>query len=226
MATLVGIVQPQLDALLAVKKLVDSLKVMEVNFDTGMTVDITDALANIPVIPVPNLGTVLSYLTCPLTPLALVVDPSKFSGLDPRAALAQIRKMYGEQIQQAVNNYIRCLDASVHFRMINRLQYVIVEWRRLKLDPTALAKAVVITATVKATCGYTATSVFGRFEEIMRTFALGSHGLPADIGPKVLSALIPLMAGEQMLDMLQLSITASISLPQLPDVDFIAPTFA
>lgn len=140
------IVEAELDKVRAIKELSDVFS--RALQDIAALADgvVSAALSEVPTLPAFDFTDILGYLTCPLTPLVLLVDFEEFQSLDPTVQLQRLKSLAKAEIDVARQRYEDVLAASDYRQVINLARKYANEFLRVRLDPESFAKAVVITA--------------------------------------------------------------------------------
>jgi len=154
-----------------------------------LAIDVIDTALNaIPVLPGLDFAEILGFLTCPLTPLALVVDFDQFiNELDPTIQLQRVKSLGRSLVNKARRDYEDIINASDFRQVINLARRYSNEFLRLAFNPVSFAKAVVISATVLAVCGeeeYQA-GPYQDFANAISNFSVSTNGVPASMDQNV-----------------------------------------
>lgn len=170
----------------------------------GVAIDqVRTAVDLIPTLTGLNFADILQYLTCPLTPLALLIDFDAFKHLDPRIQIANLKAMFEHTIAEARKAYEEALSGSAQREIINIAKRFANEFARVRLDPVGLAKAVAISAAVFTLCPEVyETRSFKRLADIAENFSLTS-GLPTGLDDEVAELIGVLQLGEAKIEALK-----------------------
>lgn len=191
------IVQRELDKVQGIRALVQSISsaLAEVVAIAQDAVDI--ALTTIPTIPAIDFLDIPRYLTCPLTPLALALAPEDFLQLDPRVQIQRVRNLFRSLISAYRRQFELALEAADSSGVIRLVRRFATEFYRITLSPDTMALAIVISATVLATCGTEEyeEGPYADFANAITDFRLVG-GLPADLDVNVAAVLQRLLSAE------------------------------
>lgn len=150
-------------------------------FSTLTTTIVNEALqkleALVDAIPDPlpiTLPDLVGYLTCPLTPFALLLgDPSELAELDPVAQLERIRGLVTDYANQIRTQFEEALEQLEAWGTIRVFQGYLQAIKRFRFDEEAFAYAIAICAAVEATCEEVyKDSVFEEFVEATTDFSI------------------------------------------------------
>jgi hypothetical protein len=174
-------------ALRDVKKLATILKVAA----TSITAEALAALKIIvDAIPLPlvlNPIDILKYLTCPLTPLAIFIDPTLINQIDPRTLIARIRAQLAAYVAEIEDNFEEALRKLSVWTTIKTIrEFVKACFRGVLGSPLKILDALLICGLVQATCPKVYEgSIFKDYMDIFTTFDTSSvFPLPSDFsGP-------------------------------------------
>ena len=170
-----------------VKKLSTILKVAATSLTTEALAALKIIVDAIPFPLVLNPIDILKYLTCPLTPLAITVDPTLINQIDPRTLIAKIRSQLAAYVAEIEDNFEEALRKLEVWTTIKTVRDFIKACMRTILSrPRGLLDAVIVCGLVQATCPKVyKDSVFNDFMDIFTTFDTSSVlPLPADFtGP-------------------------------------------
>ena len=194
--TLRRIVQTQLDSLRSIKSLTDVFSNALKDIAGLADVDAASLLDAVPEVPSIGIDDILGYLTCPLTPLAVALDPSSFSNLDPSVQLQKLRSLSRATIEQARASFESGLDASPYKQVMGISRKYVGEMTRLRFDAEGFASAVVIAGTILALCPdeYEAGPYLDFANEAQGFSFTG--GLPSDLDPNVAALVQKLLLAE------------------------------
>lgn len=121
----------------------------------GIAVEDVDAAVDSIPSPIPlDFVALLTYLACPLTPLALGLDDlGSLTALDPNTQLQKVKSLTTGDVDNARRNYELALDNSPNAKLIKEARRYERESRRIAFTPDSFAEALVIAATVQSVCG-------------------------------------------------------------------------
>lgn len=151
--TLRGRVQRELDKVLAIKTATGFFNSATKDVVGGAGPDIDNAVAAIPSAGDLDFTDILEYLTCPLTPLALGLNLTDLSALDPTLLLNKVKGLRSGELENARKSYETSLSSSPSGGLIKIARKYTNELLRLQFDATSFTEAVIISATVLALCG-------------------------------------------------------------------------
>lgn len=176
----------------------------------GLAVSDVGALVDaIPVIGIPDFSEILGFLTCPLTPFALLLgDLTEFTELDPNVQLGRLKSLSKATIDKARLDYEDGIKGSDYRQVINLARSYSNQITRIRFDAVSFAEAVLITAIVLAVCGedeYT-EGPYQDFANAISGFSL-TGGVPASLDVNVASLLQSLVLGETKFQLSQLALT-------------------
>ncbi len=171
----------------------------------GLAADeVSSAVNGIPTVPGIGLDDILGYLTCPLTPLAIALEPEDFEALDPRVQLSKLKELIGSEVDAARASYEGALDNSVYAGVLSIARRYANEFIRIGFDEVVFAEAILVAASVLALCGeeeYTSGG-YVEFANEIEGFSL-TGGLPSDMDPNTAAVTQRLIEGETKLKALQ-----------------------
>jgi hypothetical protein len=159
--------------------------------------DIDSALATIPTASPLNYLDLVQYLTCPLTPLALGLSITDISALDPTIALNKVKGLRSGEIEHARSNYEGVLSSSANSGLIRIARKYVNELLRLQFNSSSFTEAVIISATVLATCGtdeYTA-GPYAAFANAVTDFSF-QNGVPTGLDQNAAAIVQKLLSAE------------------------------
>jgi len=133
-----------------------------------------DVCAAVDAIPLPVPTTfidLLAYLTCPLTPLALINgDIASLIESDVNSQLKAVQNFNQGIIDRARRSYEDILGSSINAKLIDQIRKYDRQLRQLSFDPVSFAEAVVATAIVQSVCDD------DEFDDVFVDFAKLSDG--------------------------------------------------
>lgn len=219
-------------ALTAAQQLVDSLNALA-DFVTNLVLDdITIATLSVPTIPSLDITEMLSYFTCPLTPMAIMwsyldaqsgddIDyKTLMTNMDPRMALEEMKKMLLAQLESAKRNYLNLLVNCPSQKIIIMIKALVDAWRRLEIDPVKIAKAILTVAYAKAVCGSSyPNTIFWKLEQL---FASGVvlAGVPAKLDSRIATVVTRMISADLTFKTIARQLLAPTSIPTLPSIPF------
>lgn len=164
-----------------------------------LAIDTVDqALGLVPALPILDFAEILSYLTCPLTPLALLVDFEQFASiLDPTVQLQRLKSLATASLNAARRAYEDFLTDSEFAQVIGLARRFANEFVRISFNPISFARAIVISASVLTLCGeeeYT-NGPYLEFANTIQGFSLVG-GLPTSMDQNVAALIQRLLEGE------------------------------
>jgi len=183
---------------LSVKKLVTSFN----NFIRNFPQDALDAILSelsqitIPAAPVIDPGEILNILTCPITPIAIGLDPSILAAMDPTRVLVMIQQVMGRYLNELVRTYDQALRALEAWKTVKVLQQFFTDLKRVNLNALVIAEATALCAAVKALClDFYTEGPFQQFDQEISTFSVTGF-LPSGIDSKATSVMAKLQENE------------------------------
>lgn len=163
---------------------------------------------DIPVPPVFDLSEILDTFTCPLTPVAIALDPSLLVQFDPRTLWKRIQDQFRAYLSRIMSDYENALAAVEGFDLVKIGKNYFEDLKRTEFDAAAFAKAVAISAYVLGICPIThAAGVYAEFDEEITDFDLNGF-IPIDsLDDDVRDFMLVLMAGETKLEAWRIAAT-------------------
>ena len=163
---------------------------------------IATVVAAIPLPPIVDLGFVVDLLTCPLTPVAVALDPVILAALDPEALWKQAQGAFQAYLSQIVSDYENALADLQEFNVVKLAKQYYEDLKRIALDVEVLAFAVAITEYVKVTCpDEFANGPYQEFEDEVDGFTLAGLFVPVDeLDPEVVDTMLELGAAEAIFE--------------------------
>jgi hypothetical protein len=192
-----GRVQRELDKVLAIKNATGLFNRASKDVIGNAAGDIDSALATIPTASPLNYLDLVQYLTCPLTPLALGLSITDISALDPTIALNKVKGLRSGEIEHARSNYEGVLSSSANSGLIRIARKYVNELLRLQFNSSSFTEAVIISATVLATCGtdeYTA-GPYAAFANAVTDFSF-QNGVPTGLDQNAAAIVQKLLSAE------------------------------
>lgn len=139
-------VQNELDKVRAIQRALDFVNLVQIEPEFLETLDqLVDA---IPVVPFLNPASLVQYFTCPLTPIALSLDPTLLANMDPTVFLARARDLISAEIMRAQQAFEEGMANAP--RGIRIVFTYFKELERIQFDEIAFAKALLVSASVAA----------------------------------------------------------------------------
>lgn len=163
----------------------------------------------IPVPPVFDLAELLNTFTCPLTPVAIALDPSLLVQLDPRTLWKRVQDTFLAYNATLVALYEGGLEALPEGPDLVKIAKAYFEdLKRTEFDEETFAKAVAISAYVLAICPIThAAGVYAEFDAEITDFDLSGF-IPIDsLNAVVRDFMLVLMEGETKLEAWRIAAT-------------------
>lgn len=211
--TLRAVVQTELNRVRQILRLSGFFETLsdEALGEAGVDID-----AAVNVIPSPisfDVGEIASYLTCPLTPLALACiilnddDGGGFGNQSPTSQVSRLKALYRRFIDDARNAYEQLLDDAPSASTIRIARRYERNLSRVGLTAASFAKAVTVTATVLDVCGeeeYTA-GPYQDFANVAQGFDFVG-GIPNSISGNAAALVSKLTAGETKFKALRASL--------------------
>lgn len=162
----------------------------------------------IPVPPFFDLSEILATFTCPLTPVAIALDPSLIVQLDPRTIWKRIQDQFRSLLSQLTADYENGLSTVEGFDLVKIGKNYFEDLKRTEFDSNAFIKAVGISAYVLAICPIThAAGVYAEFDVEITDFDLSGF-IPIDsLDAAVRDFMLVLMEGETKLEAWRIAAT-------------------
>ena len=176
-ATVAKPVEKALGQVRSVKKVTESFNAIVADFTDSLVQEIvSDLTAVVNAIPDPPtlaLGDVVSLITCPLLPIAIGLDPSLLSGMDPLSIINRIKATLKDYIEDITRDYEKALKVLSSWQNINIGKRFFEDLKRVNLSVVVLAEASLLSAFVKSVCSdiYTG-SVYEDFDNEMSDFSV------------------------------------------------------
>ncbi|RKX63112.1 MAG: hypothetical protein DRP42_08005 [Tenericutes bacterium] len=136
----------------AIKKLTTALNAAM----TGLMGDVKDAVAAvvdaIPAPPAFDLSEMLDLITCPLTPVAIGLNPALLASIDPRELFRLVQQQFNAYISEIRKNYEDALQALQEWNVVRILKQYLEDLKRVEFDEADFLVAGAIVIYVKAVC--------------------------------------------------------------------------
>jgi hypothetical protein len=177
---------------------INDLKALTVGFASilkQLAATITDDLSLLPgLIPAPpglSLSDIVGLATCPLTPLALALDPSI---ADPRLIVLAVRRFLKAEVAQVIASYEIALSSLASYDVVKLVRKYVQECMRVVGDPADFAAnfgtAAAVSATVLALCPETYNNPAYPFQALVQALSGFTYDpttfLPSGIEPSAL----------------------------------------
>lgn len=163
---------------------------------------------DIPVPPVFDLSEILATFTCPLTPVAIALDPSLLVQFDPRTLWKRIQDQFRAFLSQLVSDYENGLSTVEGFDIVKIAKAYFEDLKRTEFDTTAFVKAVAISAYVLGICPIThAAGVYAEFDAEVADFDLFGFIPIESLDDDVRDFMLVLMEGETKLEAWRIAAT-------------------
>lgn len=161
--------------------------------------DLDQANSEIPLpLDLDDPASLLSYLTCPLTPLALGFQSAgDLTSLDQTALVTKVKGLTKGELDQARKNYDVQLDASSNAKLIKIARTYVKELLRLDFNQATFAQAVLITAVVQDLCPDEYEE--GPYQDFANVASQISFtgGVPSGLSPNASAIVAKLLIAEQ-----------------------------
>jgi len=162
----------------------------------SVTSDIGIAVGELPAAPTLAVGDIIGILTCPITPIALGLDPTILANLDPSRVVEMLKAAMSDYINGLVKAWEDTLISLPTWPSIRVFKQFFDDLRRVQLDATLLAKATALSASVKALClDFYQSGPFEDFDDEISDFSVVGL-VPSTVSSTVKDALTQLQAGE------------------------------
>lgn len=189
-------VQLALDQLLAIKKLTNALDVVLNDISSGVAATLTAVVDAIPDPADFGLTAILDTLTCPITPIALFLNPTDLALLDPRELYKRLQGTIEAHIEKIIADYDAARTALADFNVIEIAKRSFDDLKRIELDAVNYARALAITVAVKGLClEEFAEGPYDEFEAESTGFTL-SDLVPDSLGTNAKALLDELQRAE------------------------------
>lgn len=163
---------------------------------------------DIPIPPFFDLSEILATFTCPLTPVAIALDPSLLVQIDPRTIWKRIQDQFRSLLSQLTADYENGLSVVEGFDLVKIGKNYFEDLKRTEFDATAFAKAVGISAYVLAICPIThAAGVYAEFDAEITDFDLSGFIPINSLNDDVRDFMLVLMEGETKLEAWRIAAT-------------------
>lgn len=198
-----AVAKPVSDALAqvrAVKFVVNGFNASVRQFTDEVIASVTSGISvlvgELPNAPALAPGDIIGLLTCPITPIALALDPAVLANLDPARVVELVKQSMSDYITELVKWWEDSLVALATWPSVKVFKQFFDDLRRVQLDTTLLVKATATSAAVRALCiGFYETGPFEEFDEEMADFSVVGL-IPSTVSSTVVDALVQLQAGE------------------------------
>ena len=168
--------------------------------------DLDQANSEIPLpLDLDDPASLLQYLTCPLTPLALGFQTAgDLTALDQTALFTKVKGLSKGELDQARKNYDVSLNASSNSKLIKIARTYVKELLRLDFNQATFANAVLITATVQQLCpdDEYLEGPYQEFANVSSQISF-SGGVPSGLSPNASAIVAKLLIAEQKFEALR-----------------------
>jgi hypothetical protein len=151
-ATVRAPVQLALDQLKSIIKLSDAVNEVLDSIASGIAAQVGLVVDAIPDPPLLDLSEITDLLTCPLTPIALFLNPTDLAALDPRELFTRTQAILVDYIEQIISDYETALAALTDASVVAIAKRYFDDLKRIQLDAVNYGRAIGITAFVETTC--------------------------------------------------------------------------
>jgi hypothetical protein len=145
-------VQDALDQVRSVKNITQFLNAAIAGKVGNAAASVAAVIATIPLPPVLDVSEIVSTITCPLTPVALALDPTLLAALDPRVVVQPLQNTFAQFVRDLMRSYDDALEALAEASVVSIIRRVFDDIKNINFDAANLAKAIAITAYVETTC--------------------------------------------------------------------------
>lgn len=208
-ATLRRIVQTELEKAKAILRKTGLFNAAVGNSVGAVGADLDQANSEIPLPLALDANTVGSYLTCPLTPLALGLQSGgDLLALDQTALFTKVKGLGKGQLDKARKNYDVSLESSSNAKLIKIARTYVKELLRLDFNQSTFEQAVLITATVQEVCEddeYT-QGPYQAFATVAQDISF-SGGVPSGLSPNAAAIVSKLLIAEEKFEALRRSLS-------------------
>lgn len=172
---------------------------------TGAVQAVVDA---IPVPPVFDLAEIINTFTCPLTPVAIELDPSLLVQFDPRTLWKRLQDIFRAYNAQLGKDYEGGLASLQGADLVKIGKSYFEDLKRTEFDEKAFGRAVAISAYVLGICPVThAAGPYAEFDAEITDFDLSGF-IPIDtLEAAVRDFMLVLMEGELKLEAWRIAAT-------------------
>ena len=152
-----------------------------------------------------NFLSIASYLTCPLTPLALGLDGlTDLTSLDPNSQLKRLRGLVEGEIDAARRAYETTLSTDPAAAVISQVRKYEQQLRSIQFDAVSFAEATLISATVFVVCGEEEFNEgpYNAFSLLSTGFSFEA-GVPATLDQNLQASVAKVAEGEAKFEVLR-----------------------
>jgi len=147
----------------------------DLNITQELVTKVSNLVSQIPDPFLPDISEIYKYLTCPLTPFALAIDPTKLSALDPEALFRGVLNLYRDYAGEVFENFVNQLEQLAEWQVIRIFFGFIQAIKRMRFDTEQFVEGILIAGLVEATCAETyRDSVFASYTEIAASFNISN----------------------------------------------------
>lgn len=203
------VIENALNQVRTIKKRTDLINAALKDAAAATTAAVATVVAAIPVPPVFDLPEILETFKCPLTPVAIGLDPSLLVQFDPRTLWKRIQDGFRGYLSDIVADYESGLQALDGSEFVALAKNYFEDLKRTEFDAVAFAYAVGISAYVLGVCPIThADGVYAEFDDEITDFDLLGF-VPIDsLIPDVLPLITALGEGETKIEAWRIAATA------------------
>lgn len=133
-STIAAQVQGTLDKIRRIKWVTTSFNRLLAQIGDKVVDDLTTLIDLIPDPPVLDISDIVDYFLCPLTPLALEIDPSIFANMDPRQIAVRIRRIVKNVTADVIRLYNEALRLLRSYDLVRIMQRYVAEIYRAMGD--------------------------------------------------------------------------------------------
>jgi hypothetical protein len=193
-------VEAALTQVRSVKKVVEKFNALVRHMRSDVLAQLVDDIRSIadqlPPAPVLNLGDIIGILTCPLTPFALMVDPTYLAKLDPARVVEMIKQSMQSYLNEIVRTWVNGLRSLPTWPSIKPFFDFFNALRRVNLNTLLLAEATALSLAVRGLCrDVYEEGPFSDFDEAMSGFSVAGV-VPSNVADDAKSVLTEVQVGE------------------------------
>ena len=170
---------------------------------------VQSAMDAIPIPPVFDLSEIINTFTCPLTPVAINLDPSLITQFDPRTLWKQIQDQFTAHLSKITFDYEGTLATLEGADVVRIAKAYYEDMKRTEFDSGAFQYAVAVSVYVLGVCPIThAAGVYAEFDEEVTDFDLTGFVPILSLEAEVRDFMRVLNEGELKLEAWRIAATA------------------
>lgn len=176
----------------------------------AVTSTVQAVVDDIPLPPVFDLSELLNTFKCPLTPVALTLDPSLLVKFDPTTLWKRVQEGFRGYLSEIVANYEADLQGLAGADVVALAKNYFEDMKRTEFEEIAFAYAVAISAYVLGVCPIThANGIYAEFDAAVADFDLTGFVPILTLDPPVRDLILVLGEGETKIEAWRIAATQS-----------------